>query len=266
MNYSIHAAVRGSGKNVVVLLHGFGGCGGVWGDVVDCLNGAFTTVAYDLPGHGHSLDYPKAGPAKIAAKAVLADLATRGIARAHFVGHSMGGAVATLAALMEPERVASLTLLAPGGYGPEINAPLLRRYAAASCSDEIRSCLAEMSSPDSTVPEQAVRELSEMRARPGQTEKLIALAEAMTANDKQGVIPRDDLAKLAMPVMVVWGTDDAVLPYSHADDLPAGFLIHHVLEIGHMLPEETPALVADIVRRMSRRRQRLQPMLAACDA
>lgn len=266
MNYSIHAAVRGSGKNVVVLLHGFGGCGGVWGDVVDCLNGAFTTVAYDLPGHGHSLDYPKAGPAKIAAKAVLADLAARGIARAHFVGHSMGGAVATLAALLEPERVASLTLLAPGGYGPEINGPLLRRYAAASCSDEIRSCLAEMSSPDSTVPEQAVRELSEMRARPGQTEKLIALAEAMTANDKQGVIPRDDLATLAMPVMVVWGTDDAVLPYSHADDLPAGFLIHHVLEIGHMLPEETPALVADIVRRMSRRRQRPQPMVAACDA
>ncbi|CAN7213270.1 alpha/beta fold hydrolase [Aminobacter sp. LjRoot7] len=265
MNYPIHAALRGSGKNVVVLLHGFGGIGGVWEDVVGHLDGAFTTIAYDLPGHGLSLDYPKAGSAKVAATAVLADLAARGIGRAHFVGHSMGGAVATLAALFDPERVASLTLLAPGGYGPEINGPLLRRYAAASCAEEIRACLVKMSSPDSTVPEAAVRDLAEMRSRPGQTEKLIAFAAAMTADDKQGVIPRESLATLTMPVMVVWGTDDAVLPYSHADALPAGFLIHHVLEVGHMLPEETPALVADIVSRMTRRRQRRQPAPAACD-
>ncbi|MBA8910010.1 alpha/beta fold hydrolase [Aminobacter ciceronei] len=266
MNYPIHAAVRGSGKNVVVLLHGFGGIGGVWDDVVAHLDGACITIAYDLPGHGLSLDYPKAGSAKVAATAVLADLAARGIDRAHFVGHSMGGAVATLAALFDPERVASLTLLAPGGYGPEINGPLLRRYAAAACAEEIRACLAEMSSPDSTVPETTVRDLAEMRNRPGQTEKLIAFAAAMTAEDKQGVIPRENLATLAMPVMVVWGTDDAVLPYSHADALPSGFLIHHVLEIGHMLPEETPALVADIVSRMVRRRQRRRPDVPACDS
>lgn len=264
MNYSIHAAVRGNGTNVVVLLHGFGGCCDIWEDVVNTLGDAFRTIAYDLPGHGRSLDYPKAGSAKVAAKAVLADLAARGIAGAHFVGHSMGGAVATLAALLDPARVASLTLLAPGGYGPEINAPLLRRYAAAACADEIRACLAEMSSPDSTVPDAAIRNLTEMRARPGQTEKLVAFAEAMTAGGRQGVIPRQDLASLAMPVMVVWGTDDAVLPYSHADDLPPGFLVHHVLEIGHMLPEETPGLVADIVRRMSRRRQRRQPSFVGC--
>lgn len=247
----------------MVLLHGFGGCCSVWDDVVDRLGDAFTTIAYDLPGHGLSLDYPDAGPAKVAAKAVLADLAARGIGRAHFVGHSMGGAVATLAALAEPERVASLTLLAPGGYGPEINAPLLRRYAAATTAEEIRTCLAEMSSPDSTVSETAVDQQAAMRSHPGQSDKLVAIAAAMTANDRQGVIPRESLATLAMPVMVVWGTDDAVVPYSQADDLPAGFLVHHVLEVGHMLPEETPTLVADIVSRMSRRRQRHKPALVA---
>lgn len=247
----------------MVLLHGFGGCCSVWDDVVDRLGDAFTTIAYDLPGHGLSLDYPDAGPAKVAAKAVLADLAARGIGRAHFVGHSMGGAVATLAALAEPERVASLTLLAPGGYGPEINAPLLRRYAAATTAEEIRTCLSEMSSPDSNVSETAVDQQAAMRSHPGQSDKLVAIAAAMTANDRQGVIPRESLATLAMPVMVVWGTDDAVVPYSQADDLPAGFLVHHVLEVGHMLPEETPTLVADIVSRMSRRRQRHKPALVA---
>lgn len=262
MNHSIHATVRGVGTRVVVLLHGFGGCADLWDDIAGRLEDSFTTIAYDLPGHGRSIDFPNAGPAKLAAQAVLADLAARGIDRAHFVGHSMGGAVATLAALLQPDRVASLTLLAPGGYGPEINAPLLKRYAAAVSADEIRACLAEMSSPDSRVPEAAVRHLAEMRRRFGQTEKLIALAATMTANGRQGTIPREVMATLAMPVMVVWGTDDAVLPYSHADNLPAGFLVHHVLEVGHMLPEETPDLVADIIRRMTRRRRRPQP---ACD-
>ncbi len=223
MSNSIPAAVRGNGRKVVVLLHGFGGCCDLWGDVVDRLDGAYTTIAYDLPGHGRSLDFPKGGPAKVAASAILADLAARGIDNAHFVGHSMGGAVATLAAV----------------------AP-----------DHIRSCLAQMSSPDSKVSETAVSHLAEMRRRLGQTEKLVAFAEAMTAGDRQGTIPREMIAALAMPVMVVWGTDDSVLPYSHADGLPDGFLIHHVLEVGHMLPEETPDLVADIIQRMTRRRSR----------
>lgn len=264
MTYSIHAAVQGSGNNVVVLLHGFGGCCSIWEDVVGHLEGGYTTIAYDLPGHGLSLDYPKAGSAKTAAKAVLADLAARGIDRVHLVGHSMGGAVATLVALQEPQRVASLTLLAPGGYGPEINAPLLRRYAAATCPEDIRACLTEMSSPDSTVSEQSVKHLTEMRDRPGQSEKLIEFVTAMTVDDRQGVIPRETIAALPMPVMVVWGTDDSVLPYSQAEGLPARFMIHHVLEVGHMLPEETPKLVADIVQRMSRRQQRAKALATAC--
>ncbi|CAH2404464.1 hypothetical protein MES5069_420048 [Mesorhizobium escarrei] len=43
-----------------------------------------------------------------------------------------------------------------------------------------------------------------------------------------------------MPVMVVWGTDDAVLPFSQAEGLPAHFHLHHLLQAGHMLVEEAP--------------------------
>ena len=75
----------------------------------------FTTIAYDFLGNGLLLDYTKAAPA-----------AARGITSAHFVSHSMGGTVATLAALLDPKRVTSLTLLASGGHGPEINGSLLR--------------------------------------------------------------------------------------------------------------------------------------------
>ncbi|TIU94612.1 MAG: alpha/beta hydrolase, partial [Mesorhizobium sp.] len=72
------------------------------------------------------------------------------------------------------------------------------------------------------------------------------------------------LETLDMPVMVVLGIDDAVLPFTQADGLPAHFHLHHVLEAGHMLVEEAPGLVAEIVRRNMKRRSRpLRPKSAA---
>lgn len=260
---SLYAAQQGAGSKTIVLLHGFGGCHDVWGEVISPLSASARTLAYDLPGHGLSLDFPGAGPAKVAAKAIHADLSARALKRVHLVGHSMGGAVAVLMALADPEKVASLTLLAPGGFGPEINGALLRRFAAASESSEILACLAAMSGPRALPFDHAADTLSEMRRRPGQLEKLVEIAAAMTRDDRQGVIPRNLLDTLAMPVMVVWGTDDAVLPFAHADGLPARFHVHHVLEAGHMLIEEAPDLIARIIQRnMNRRARPVRPKLA----
>ncbi|MER9140163.1 alpha/beta fold hydrolase [Mesorhizobium sp. M0830] len=254
MTASLFVAEQGAGSKAIVLLHGFGGCHDVWREVISSLMPATRTLAYDLPGHGLSLDFPSAGPAKVAARAVLADLSQRRLKRFHLVGHSMGGAVAALMAQAEPEKVASLTLLAPGGIGPEINGPLLRRYAGAADRSEIRSCLVAMSGPSARPLDHIVDTLWEMRRRAGQVEKLIEIAAAMTKDDRQGVIPHDRLGGLKMPVMVAWGTDDAVLPFAQADDLPAHFHVHHVLEAGHMLAEEAPDLVTEIIRRNTNRR------------
>lgn len=256
MTASLFAAEEGVGSKAIVLLHGFGGCHDVWREVISALTPSTHTLAYDLPGHGLSLDFPAAGPARVAAKAVLADLSERRLKRVHLVGHSMGGAVAALMALAEPEKIASLTLLAPGGLGPEINGPLLRRYAEAADRSEIRSCLAVMSGPSAPPLEHTVDTLWEMRRRPGQLEKLVEIAAAMTVDGRQGGIPHDRLDGLNMPVMVAWGISDAVLPFTQADVLPAHFHVHHVLEAGHMLAEEAPDLVAEIIRRNTNRRAR----------
>lgn len=261
---SLNVAEYGAGPKTIVLLHGFGSCHETWRDVISALAPSARVLAYDLPGHGNSLESDGNGGAKQAARAVLADLIARRLGKVHLVGHSMGGAIATLMALADPGRVASLTLLAPGGFGPEINGPLLRRYAAAADRDEIRACLAAMSGPRSVPPEHVVEALSLMRERPGQLRTLVDIAAVMTRGDRQGVIPGERLATLSMPVMVVWGTDDPVLPVGQAETLPAHFHLHHVLEAGHMLVEEAPDLIADVVRRNMRRRGKGQrPVIGA---
>ena len=148
----------------------------------------------DLPGHGGSLAAEGRGGAGRMAKAILAGLDAAGLTEFHLAGHSMGGAVAALIALRAPNRVRSLTLVAPGGMAPEINADLLERYAKASTGAEIRACLTEMAGPGFAVPQPVVDRFVAARARPG---ALAALDETYRAMfpagpaQGQGVLPGD---------------------------------------------------------------------------
>lgn len=249
---SLHAAELGDARRTIVFLHGFGGCHGMWGAIPAAFAGGCRTLAYDLPGHGKSLGFPEAGPAKVAVRAILADLDRRGVGDFHLVGHSMGGAIAVLIALSAPDSVRSLTLLAPGGFGEEINGRLLRRYAVAKSEPEILNCLESMAGWRNPVPAKTLRALVEMRSVAGQTEKLAEIAALITRDDRQGVIPRERLETLAMPVSIVWGRLDGVLPVHQANGLPPLFGLHLVPGAGHMLAEEAPDLVAEIIRRTIR--------------
>jgi pimeloyl-ACP methyl ester carboxylesterase len=239
---TLSVSVYGKTGPAVVLLHGFGTVGASWDHIATMLAG-HRVIVPDLPGHGGSLAYRDAGPAKVAAQAVLEETGRRGIERVHLCGHSKGGAVAVLAALMAPEKIASLTLLAPGGFGEEINGRLLRRYAAAEDADDIRACLEGMYGFANPVPDDAVLLDTGMRAVAGQSDMLVAIAEKMTRGEKQGVLPLDRLAGAEFPIEVLWGTQDCMLPVHQANGLPSRFGLHIFQRCGHALPREATAEV-----------------------
>lgn len=237
---------RGSGGIPVVLLHGFGGSHAAWDEVAERL-GACRSIAFDMPGHAGSLAHPPGSPGA-ASRIVRAELDRRVIGRAHLVGHSMGGAVAALVALADPARIASLTLLAPGGFGSEINHRLLRRYAAAKEEAELQFILEEFFGWDRPVPpELAARQAGERRVA-GANAALLKIAETFCDDSgAQKVIPRGEFERLTMPTKVVWGTQDRVLPTRQAHRLP-GHIAAHIFEgVGHMLPYEIPDAVARLI-------------------
>lgn len=226
----------------VALLHGFGGSAASWGGVQVGIGR--TALAFDLPGHAGSLDYPGFGSASFAAKAVISEMDTRGIEAFHLAGHSMGGAVAALIACREPKRVLSMTLLAPGGFGAEINAPLLRRFGAAVTADEISACLEIMFAPGAVMPETLIAAQLTLRAVRGQTDALAHIASKILNGDRQGVLDGGQLAALAMPVSVVWGGRDRVVPPDQLRNAPEHFHQLLLAERGHMLLDEVPERAA----------------------
>lgn len=246
---TVFAHAQGAGDKTLVFLHGFGGSHAAWGDIPASLSRDALTLAYDLPGHGESHAYPDAGSAKVAAQAILQDLAARDIEQAHIVGHSMGGAVAALMAILEPQRIASLTLLSPGGFGPEINHRLLTRYAAATDEASLRPCLEAMYGWMSPVYEEAIAQSLAARSAPESADTLVRIATTLVRDGKQGQLPRDRLEALTMPVSVVWGELDNVLPARQSHGLPWQFGVHRFPDLGHMLPQEAPSQMTDIIRR-----------------
>ena len=252
----LHMDFSGAQTGVpLVLLHGFGGDGAAWEAVKPLLPQTLRVITVDLPGHGGSLDADGRGGAGRMAKAILAGLAEAGVDRFHLAGHSMGGAVSALMAMREPERVLSLTLVAPGGMTPEINADLLGRYAAASREDDIRACFNEMSAPGFSPSRAVVERFVAARSKPGQLDALGETYRAMFPEGPgkgQGVLPREALAALPMPVAVIWGTIDSVLPCPPPATFPVSFAFNVLPELGHMLPEEAPDAVARVLEQAVR--------------
>ncbi|MEO9527564.1 alpha/beta fold hydrolase [Roseibium sp.] len=231
----------------IVLLHGFGGDKQTWINIQTGLASAKRSLAFDLPGHGDALGWPRIGNAGVSAKAVARSLEALGLTRVHLVGHSMGGAVAALIALRDPELVASMTLLAPGGFGPEINHRLLRRYAAATDPDTMETLLEQFFGWEFKLPKFLARTAAESRARPGAAATLETIAGEIIDGSVQKTLPRGELAALPMPIKVVWGTQDRVLPTRQAHKLPGTVATHIFERVGHMvhleIPQETIRLI-----------------------
>ena len=102
------------GTHELVLLHGQPGSPADWVPLAGRLPAHFHAVAADRPGYGSSRQAAAGFAAN--ARAMLADLDSRGVKRAVLVGHSYGGGVA-LAASLTLRRVAAVVLVASVGPG-----------------------------------------------------------------------------------------------------------------------------------------------------
>ncbi len=218
----------------LVLVHGFGGDLNTWMFTQPALAEARRAIALDLPGHGGSVKDVGGGDPETLADSLDAALNALGIERTHLVGHSMGGAVCALVALRQPERVASLTLIASAGLGPEINGPFIDGFIRASRRREAAEVLRQLVHDPALVSRAMIEETLRYKRLDGVAAALTAIAEAWFADGRQHLFLADRLRQLTVPVQLIWGRDDRIVPVAHAEALAAQFPAHILDAAGHL--------------------------------
>jgi pimeloyl-ACP methyl ester carboxylesterase len=108
-------------KPPLVLVHGLGSAGSIWKTLVPDLMQDFSVYAIDLPGHG---DAPLPSPSECHPEALARTILEvmerdHGVKELHVAGNSLGGWIALEMAAVAPERVKSVTALAPAGLWHE---------------------------------------------------------------------------------------------------------------------------------------------------
>ncbi len=222
----------------ILLLHGLAGDVQSWAQLAPVLvrMGRHVT-AIDLPGHGGTaIDAPGLDALVDATAAFLAGLGGEPV---ELVGHSLGGAVAARVARVAPSRVRRVTLLAPAGLDRAIDVDFVRgivRAQGGGLQHLLRRLVVRPAAMTPTQLEALAAELGRGR--------LHALADALVDNGGQVVDITGDLRALPMPVRVVWGVQDRIIPWTQVKEAGSRASIHLIADAGHVPYWDQPAEVA----------------------
>ena len=226
----------GSGEAVpLVLVHGFGADLNAWMFNQPALAESRRVVAVDLPGHGGAEKQVGAGDVEVFAAAVADVLAgLGGVGGFHLVGHSMGGAIAIAVAQRHLERVASLTLLSAAGLGREVNGAFVDGFVKAQRRREMQQVLAGLVHDPALISRVMIEETLRYKRLDGVQAALETIARAWFPDGRQAVDLRSALAALDMPVQLIWGRDDRIIPVAHAEALAGQLPVHLLDDVGHL--------------------------------
>ncbi|MFW0792217.1 alpha/beta hydrolase [Gordonia sp. CPCC 205515] len=232
--------IAGSGP-ALLLIHGIGDNSSTWNEIIPMLAQHYTVIAPDLLGHGKS-DKPRADYSVPAFANGMRDLlVVLGISKVTVVGHSLGGGIAMQFCYQFPRFAERLILVAAGGVTRDVNPAL--RLVSMPVAHEILNLLrvpGVMPSltlaartlaaaphlpglPSAVSPKRMLNDHEDlMRVLGDLTDPTASAAFLRTLRavvDWRGqVVTMMDRCYLTerLPVLLVWGDHDTVIPYHHA--------------------------------------------------
>lgn len=234
--------VAGVGRPVL-LLHGVNDQAGLWAKTIKPLRGRYRFIVPDLPGHGESA--PVTGELDLgmmlAAVEALADREAKDQPLT-IVGNSMGGWLALLYAEKHPERVRELVLENAGGLSaPDYSGPTILPKNRAEARAAFNATFARTPIPDAIVDDFVRRAPRSPAAR-------------MRAESFRPFLLDDRLGAIRVPVTLVWGENDGVLPLDYANRMKnaiPGAQLRTIPRCGHVphgeCSEEFVAILREIL-------------------
>ncbi|MFN3606646.1 MAG: acetoin dehydrogenase dihydrolipoyllysine-residue acetyltransferase subunit, partial [Cypionkella sp.] len=254
----LHFSRRNGQGTPIVLLHGFTADSQSWAPLEKALGPNASLLRIDLPGHGKSPKRQVNSFQDVARMVVDAfDEATRDSGEVHLIGHSLGAALALAIADIRGRRVASLTLIAPAGLGPEIDAVALNGIVRASRVESLAPWLRRLAATPEGISDDyaraAMRTRADVQLRACQTD----MAQALFPDGVQAFDLRPALKRVTCPLQIIWGRSDHILPFDHAIRADGEFALHLLAGAGHIPQIECPERVGRIINRMTRSIERV---------
>lgn len=213
----LHYEVTGSGTPIV-FVHEFAATSQSWEAQVRFFSRWYTCITFNARGYPPSQVPPSASSysQKRAVQDVIAVLDHAGIARAHVVGHSMGGFAALHLGLDFPDRARSLCV-AGAGYGAEPEKQeVFRRETQNTAAMLLEQGIEAFALKYSRGPTRLSFERNDARGY-AEFQKTLAMQSALgLANTQLGVqlhrpslySLKDKMARLNLPTLILNGDED----------------------------------------------------------
>ncbi len=139
-------------------------------------------------------------------------------------------------------------MIASAGLGPEIDGEYIRGFVSATRRNDLRRELEKLFADSRLITRQLVDDTLKYKRLDGVEAALRTIASQFCPSDRQPVILREQMIQLRMPVLVLWGSEDRILPVSHALNLPAHVRAEILPDHGHMVQMEAASRVNMVIR------------------
>ncbi len=257
-------AYRDEGQgDAILLLHGMAGSSETWRSVIRPLSRKYRVIAPDLLGHGQSAK-PRSDYSLGAFAVLLRDLLDElGVARATIVGHSLGGGVAMQFVYQHPDYCERLVLIGSGGLGPDVGwtlrllsapgaeliMPIIAPPPVLTAGEKVRSWFAKMGieSPRGAEIWNAYSSFADAETR----QAFLRTLRSVVDYRGQSVSALNRLnVRADMPIMAIWGEQDAIIPVQHAFaalEARPDARVEVMPGVGHFPQVERPTEVVDLI-------------------
>lgn len=251
---------KGKGKQNLILIHGFAGSSNNWTEIIPYLVDDFKIYVIDLPGFGNS-DKPLDIKFNVSTYAdyLLKFIDKLKIEKPILCGNSLGGAISAKAYLKDKSKIDKLILIDPAGHESnlvslmpvvkDIDPKVVVKSVKKFINDDfyVRASMKMVFHRQDLIDKLFPKYADQLR-KDGVVEFVINLTRSMD----DLTIQEEELQKIEIPTLIIWGEHDKVLPVENADYFKKNIKDSQLVIIkdaGHLPQEERPEIVVDEIKK-----------------